>query len=454
MEQQRRYSNSDEYMTGKDHLAQLGNKVLETSKQELFIAMRYLFAPLNQLKLDCNQGIALLATDGGSLYYNPIKLIEKYKESPVAINRAYLHAVFHCLFKHIYTGADKDKEVWDLACDIAVSYIIDGMELSCVMEVENTEKEKIYKALEERCPVVSAANIYYVLMRSMRAEVQKMIAANMFYVDDHSFWVREDKQKERKDDKNQQNDDSDKESKQWDDVARKMQTALMSGQGRGDGKGKLRKALGARTHSQMSYRDFLKRFTTVRENMHIDMDSFDYGFYNYGMEVYGNMPLIEENEYKEESGIEDFVIVLDTSGSCAFDLLERFVDVTFDVINSSESFFDKINLHIIQCDNEIQEDYVIRSKEQMTEFREAFEAKGFGGTDFRPAFQYVESLRQKGDLKKLKGLLYFTDGYGVYPGKRPSFDAAFVFLGEYDADRKVPGWAMRLDISEEQLVIQ
>ena len=34
--------------------------------------------------------------------------------------------------------------------------------------------------------------------------------------------------------------------------------------------------------------------------MHVDMDSFDYGFYNYGMTVYGNMPLIEELEYREE----------------------------------------------------------------------------------------------------------------------------------------------------------
>lgn len=444
MEQQRKYS-------GSDRLAELGNKVLDGAKQELFIAMRYLFAPLNQLESVSNQMINFLATDGGHLYYNPIKLIEKYKESQVDINRAYLHTVFHCLFKHVYTGADKDKDIWDLACDIAVFYLIDGIELSCVMAVENSDREKIYKLLEDRCPVMSAGNIYYVLMRSMRAEAEKMIASNLFYVDDHSFWISNDKQKDEKDDKRQRDSDNSEESKEWDNVAKQMQTALMSGQGRGDSKGKLRRALGARTHSQMSYRDFLKRFTTVKENMHIDMDSFDYGFYNYGLNVYGNMPLIEENEYREEPGIEDFVIVLDTSGSCAFDLLSRFVDVTMDVLNTSESFFEKINLHIIQCDNEVQEDIVIKSKNEMAMFRENFEAKGFGGTDFRPAFQYVDRLRQSGDLRKLKGLLYFTDGYGVYPSRRPAYDVAFVFLGEYDADRKVPGWAIRLDITEEQL---
>ncbi len=444
MEQQREYS-------GSEHMKELGDKIIDATKQELFIAMRYLFAPLNQLEPACNRGVNFLATDGSAFYYNPIKLIEKYKESQVAVNRAYLHSVFHCLFKHVYTGADKNKDIWDLACDIAVSYLIDNIELSCVMAMENTEREKVYKVLEERCPIMSAGNIYYVLMRSMKAETEKMIAANVFYVDDHSCWARDDKQKDKKNDSQQRNTESDKESKQWDNVAKQMQTALMSGQGRGDSKGKLRRALGARTHSQMSYRDFLKRFTTVKENMHIDMDSFDYGFYNYGLEVYGNLPLIEENEYREEPGIEDFVIVLDTSGSCAYDLLSRFVDVTMDVIESSEGFFDKMNLHIIQCDNEVQEDTVIKSKEEILRFREDFQVKGFGGTDFRPAFQYVESLRQQGALKKLKGLLYFTDGYGVYPSRRPEYDAAFVFLGEYDAERKVPGWAIRLDITEEQL---
>ncbi len=58
--------------------------------------------------------------------------------------------------------------------------------------------------------------------------------------------------------------------------------------------------------------------------MHIDMDSFDYGYYHYGLTLYGNIPLIEELEYKEETGIEDFVIVIDTSGSCASSLIQNF----------------------------------------------------------------------------------------------------------------------------------
>ena len=42
---------------------------------------------------------------------------------------------------------------------------------------------------------------------------------------------------------------------------------------------------------------------------------------------------------------------------------------------------------------------------------------GRGGTDFRPAFEYIEELRKNGELTKLDGMLYFTDGMGVYPRK-------------------------------------
>lgn len=431
----------------------LGEKILEASKQELFLAMRYMFQPLNRLSYKRNQGISCVATDGSSIYYNPLRLSEWYKESPVKVNRAYLHMVFHSLFRNVYGTENKKPELWDLASDIMAEYLIDNIELSCVMMPEDTRRIKIYKMLEEQCKIMSAPNIYYALTRLPEAKVQELIAAGLFYVDDHSCWYDQNREDDEDKQQDSRNDRQDDEEKQWEDAARKMQAAIAAfSQGRGDSKGKLRKALGAQLSSRTSYRDFLRKFVTVRENMHTDMDSFDYGFYNYGMSIYGNMPLIEELEYREEAGIEDFVIVLDTSGSCAYDLLQKFVNVTFDILKTSENFFEKINLHIIQCDNEVQEDIVIHSVSEMDKFKDEFEVKGFGGTDFRPAFHYVDKLRQSGQLKRMKGVLYFTDGYGIYPDRKPSYDVAFVFMGGFDEDRKVPAWAIRMDIDEEEII--
>lgn len=74
---------------------------------------------------------------------------------------------------------------------------------------------------------------------------------------------------------------------------------------------------------------------------------------------------------------------------------------------------------------------------------------GGGGTDFRPAFAYVDELVRSGELRDLKGLLYFTDGKGIYPARRPEYDTAFLFMGEFD-ETAVPPWAMRLRLEPDE----
>ena len=186
--------------------------------------------------------------------------------------------------------------------------------------------------------------------------------------------------------------------------------------------------------------------------MKVDMDSFDYIFYNYGMELYGNMPLIEPLETKEEQRVEDFVIVIDTSMSCKGELVRAFLDQTYAVLSESESFFRKLHIHIIQCDDRVQEDVVIRNHEEMEDYLQHFTVKGFGGTDFRPAFLYVQELLAKKTFTKLRGLIYFTDGYGTFPMKKPPYDTAFVFMKEDYRDVDVPPWAMKLILEKEELM--
>ena len=79
------------------------------------------------------------------------------------------------------------------------------------------------------------------------------------------------------------------------------------------------------------YRKFLRKFAVLKEEMKVDMDTFDYIFYHYGMEHYGNMPLIEPQETKEVHKVEDFVIAIDTSMSCKGELVKKFLECTFRV---------------------------------------------------------------------------------------------------------------------------
>ena len=130
-------------------------------------------------------------------------------------------------------------------------------------------------------------------------------------------------------------------------------------------------------------------------------------FYSYGLSMYGNMPLIEPQEWKEVKKVEDFAIVIDTSMSCSGDLVKKFLEETYGVLTEAESFFHKVNIHIIQCDEMVQNDQKITDEKELKEYMEHLELIGEGGTDFRPAFEYVNHLIEQGEFLSSEGIDLF-----------------------------------------------
>ena len=104
------------------------------------------------------------------------------------------------------------------------------------------------------------------------------------------------------------------------------------------------------------------------------------------MQLYENMPLIEPLEYKETLKIYDFVIAIDTSGSCRGRVVKNFLRRTYSILRNKTVFGTRINVHILQCDNTIQSETVLRSDEEFERYISNVEVVGSGGTDFRPVF--------------------------------------------------------------------
>lgn len=239
---------------------------------------------------------------------------------------------------------------------------------------------------------------------------------------------------------------------EWEGIGKKIETELASYRAdRGGETESLVANLALANRKVCDYADFLRRFATIAEDIKINDDEFDYLFYTYGLKRYGNMPLIEPLEYQETHRVREFVIALDTSGSCSEGLLRRFVTRTYEILKSSEGFGDKVNVHIIQCDARVQSDIKITSVSDLESYRDGFSVRGRGGTDFRPVFDHVAELTAAGEFVDLRGLIYFTDGMGTYPTKRPPYDTAFVFLDEDAIDRRVPPWAMKVIIDEDRI---
>ena len=76
---------------------------------------------------------------------------------------------------------------------------------------------------------------------------------------------------------------------------------------------------------------------------------------------------------------------------------------------------------------------------------------GLGGTDFIPVFDYVNELVAQKEFQNLKGLIYFTDGWGFFPSHAPEYDTAFVFVDDGFNNYDVPSWAMKLILQKEDI---
>ena len=243
-------------------------------------------------------------------------------------------------------------------------------------------------------------------------------------------------------------------AKAWKEISRQMQVELEAAVAqRGDAAGNLAMQLRAANRERYNYEEFLRRFSVLRERLMINDDEFDYVYYIYGMNRYGNMPLIEPLEYKDSRSIYDFVIAIDTSESCSGELVRAFVRKTYGILSQQGSFHSRVNVHVIQCDARIQSDMKIESLDDLDLYLADMELRGFGGTDFRPVFEYVNLLCEKGEFSDLRGMVYFTDGLGVFLQSRPAYDTVFVFVDDGFSDPEVPPWAFKLLLDEREIMV-
>ncbi len=423
------------------HKIEICMDILQNGRNELYLSMRFFDVVLHKLELMPDSGIQGIGTDGFTLFFYPDYVIGTYKKNPIRMNRSILHSVFHCLFGHLQIPKDFEEMYWNLACDIVVESIIDGLNKTSVRSRIVPLRRNTYHKLKENLAVFTPKGVYRELMRWNLHSEEIANLQMEFWMDDHVRWEKDvppEKKMERE--------------RTWKELNEKLQTEMETfSKEASENEDTLFQQVQLENRERYDYKKFLKKFAILKEEMQVDTDSFDYIFYNYGMELYGNMPLIEPQETKEVLKIEDFVIAIDTSMSCKAELVKKFLEETYHILSQSESFFRKINIHIIQCDDKVRSDVVVKNYEELQDYMEHFEVKGLGGTDFRPVFGYVNQLMKEKAFHRLKGLIYFTDGYGTFPAKKPLYDTAFVFMKEDYRDIDVPVWAMKLIIEPEDL---
>lgn len=573
--------------TAQGSLNDLGSRILNQSRYELSLSMRHLARALDRLPYEMDFNTQRVGTEGERIHFHPEFIFQLFMESPQKLNRLYMHSLLHCLFRHMFKNEDKKEELWNMACDIHVEYVLDSLDVDLLKRPAGEYRENTFQSLEEKIKTLSAERIYqYLEEADLDYDAWERLERE-FYKDDHVFWKvidrkdapgqegegdsdgaplplpedftpndnpfgeenegekkdsgdntsvenSEDKDKspreskssedaspqsgtpsngEGKEEKNQEagnqepenrgsegegntgegnsGEDSQGEAKQedsqsgnssekkqeerkkaenrkptgqekreereakkkrddlskeWEDISKRTEQEIEhSSKEKQEEQGSLAWFLRLEQKKYTDFRDFLRRLSVDREEMEVDLDSFDYGYYYYGLEQYGNMPLIEENEYREGRKLQELVIAIDTSHSTKGEMVKGFLEETAGILKQKDAFFQKVKVHILECDDELRKDICLENVEDLEQYSKNFAVKGGYGTDFRPVFRYISDLQKRGELKNLKGLMYFTDGKGRYPKEAPPYVTAFVFpKGEDIDDDNVPFWAMKL----------
>ena len=326
-------------------------EIIQMSKNKLLVNMRFMDMALNQFRMSPRPDLTPFSACDGDVYvYDPVHILKAYMLDENLPIRNFLHSVLHCVFKHFYVNTLVDQTMWDLACDIAVESAINDLELSFLNITKAKEQVQFFDLFKNKVKNVSAEKIYrYFLDEKLSDHLVEKLSL-LFKGDDHVLWYLTETQKKKMNLYASHGEAVKPLSNMllllqgWADIALRMQTELEVFMLQGKGAGLLTQNLREVNRERYDYSEFLKKFAVRAEMMKLNPDEFDYNFYTYGFALYENMPLIEPLEYREVKRIREFVIAIDTSGSTSGSLVQTFVQKTYNILKSTESFFSKLNL--------------------------------------------------------------------------------------------------------------
>ncbi|MBR6203741.1 MAG: hypothetical protein IKQ60_01565 [Candidatus Methanomethylophilaceae archaeon] len=410
-----------------DDSESVGEGIASLAADMLCLDMRFLASVVLSLKIEVAPGDGPPSCDGRTMLFREDRIVSDYRACRSLPARQMAHSAFHLLLGHC---GEQISDSLSLAEDMVVEYVLDSLDTPHTSVPGRDDRmyscERIFKLAGSPMPRLMEEHVL-----SMSGWKRAM-HEDMYRRDDPRIRAPEDLGR-------------------WAETAQQAMTE-MEGFVRkaGNGSDALLSVLRIRNRRRYDYRAFLRKFMVRKGTVREDPDEFDPIYYSYGLATYGNVPLVDSLESSERPMLDEFVIAIDTSGSTMRGQIVRFLEEAFSALRQSGSG-ERSRIHVIQCDEMIRRDDVIGSEADMSALARDFRLEGGGGTDFRPVFRYVDELVRSGELRGLKGLMYFTDGIGTYPEKRPGYDTAFVFCDDRCREREIPPWAMRLDIQTEDL---
>ena len=419
-------------------------KIVDAARRRLALDLPDLLPAIYLLPAESCEQPGPLWTDGTTLFYHPETVARTYLSNKKAIAEQLLHILAHGLLGHYGKRDGQLERLFDAAADCKAADFIQRLTNGYLHPKKWTpEARELLKAQRAS----SLEQLY--LAPSTSEEAKNLVrGAQPLRSDDHRFWGKPQSKRS-----GGGNGMSGKNMRELWESAQQQVAAGLNGKGKGDLAGELSGVYREAEESGVSYSEFLRRFMDIRERVEIDPASIDRILYHVGLSLTGDVPLVEPEEVREDAGVLNLAVALDTSGSCHGGVMKQFLGELLAILRDSGG--PRVEITLIQCDAEIQNVSVLTREDDAERIVEGFETYGFGGTDFCPVFDYVNRCRE--DLengKPFRGLLYLSDGFGDFPDEAPDYPVAFLFPREetddfYCGGDFLPDWVTQVHIGQD-----
>lgn len=378
-----------------------------------------------------------IATNGVTLYYDPDIILRQGREQTM---KQIMHIMLHGLLGHFRIKDDyKQQMLRDLMMDIQVDYLQSRMG-----GVATRRSYFMTNSLDELVQSDYSMSSYYRLLEKKEQHSRLEHYQYGLRVDDHRMWDEDMSEGHRQE-----------VMELWGEIQQVVLGEEGEGMGgfeviagvlMGKGKGDDEESFGIGNGSGRNYKELLTELFRPKEICREEPDSIDYMFYSYGLELYGDVPLMEPLEITERPALHTLAIAVDVSGSCvSAEIMEKFWGETYDCISQVKAQQVEGEVLLLQCDAAIQEEQRIC----LADFHEkptTIEVKGCGGTSFIPIFERLKELEAE-DMK-VDALIYLTDGEGDYPKEKTDYPVYFVLpkeaLSSWYVKEKMPEWINKI----------
>jgi len=370
-------------------------------------------------------------TRDGELWYNP-KFIDSLTFDELV--GVIAHEVLHLALLHPFRIGKRNSVKWNLATDSVVNYVLvkNDLKLPKGAIIPTKYGDVTIQGMEINVSNKSAEEVY--------SKIPDLPQTYVYAFDIHTTWEigsgnkkgkggsdgKDEKEgegkgaKELKEKLEEAGQDIEEKMKEW---MEKITEAMILAKRQGKLPVGMERLIEKILRPKLNWRALLWKYIT--QELPLDYTWAKPHKKSYSVGVY--LPHIVKESM-------DVVVAIDTSGSISQQELEEFISETIAIAKS----FRNVKMTVITCDAEVQDVYSLTNGN--IDKLKHMEIHGYGGTDFRPVFNYI-----KRKIPNARILVYLTDGYGEFP-KQETVRTIWVLTKEGIPEKEIPfGRVIRIE---------